>query len=154
MERALVYLDRADEPPGPHLQRLRATEDAFSWDRFAANLAWRHHQRSATVRSDAFGAGRFLSGDVLVVDSAQELPLTASALRVFADWVQEVCARDPGRTAIHMVWGSGLILIYDVLEHIVLQRPTASVGTGTVANGVLPEDIATIVLDEAPTAIA
>lgn len=154
VDRALIYLDRPDESADPYLQRLRATATAFSWDRFASNLAWRYHQRSATVRSDAPGAGRFRSGDVLVVDGGQELPLTATTLRVFADWVQEVRAHDPGRTAIHMAWGSGLILIYDVLERVVLQRPTAGSGTSKVADGVLPEDIATIALDETPTAIA
>lgn len=154
LERALVYLDRADEPPGQYLQRLRSTEDAFTWDRFAANLAWRHHRRSAAVRSEAPGAGRFRSGDVLVVDGGQELPLTAAALRVFADWVLEVRSRDPERAAIHMAWGSGLILIYDVLDRAVLQRPTAGGRTATVADGVLPEDIAAIELGGPSTAIA
>ncbi len=151
LERALVFLDRADEPPRPHVQRLLGTASHFTWDRFAANLAWRHGLRSAALLAEAPGVGRFVSGDVLVVEGGENLPVSEAALRVFGEWVQEVCRQDPRRDVIQMVWGSGVILIYDATTRDVLTRHTRSEGrveTRVIATAVTPDAIPTLTLDE------
>jgi hypothetical protein len=151
LERALVFLDRADDLPAPYVQRLLGTADYFSWDRFASNLAWRHGLRSATLLADVPGVGRFVSGEVLVVDGGESLVVSEATLQVFGQWVQEVCRRDPRRDVIQMVWGAELILIYDATTREVLTRHRRSEGrleTRVVATAVEPAAIPTLTLDQ------
>ena len=152
LERALIFLDRAEEEPGPHVQRLLAIASHFTWDRFAANLAWRYGLKSATLLADVPGVGRFVSGTVLVVNGGEDLPVSEATLRVFGEWVQEVRKRDPRRDVIHMAWGKGMILIYNATTREVLtrrHRPEGGLEPRIIAAEVSPEGIRTLTLDEA-----
>jgi hypothetical protein len=157
VERALIFLDRADESPTPYLQRLLGTGSYFSWDRLAANLAWRHGLRSAALQGDLPGVGRFLSGDVLVVDVGEKATVNESTLQVFGEWVKEVRKRDPRRDTIHMAWGKEMILIYDVTtQELMARHPPTKMGIGlqVIATALLPEDISKLTLNESFSATA
>jgi hypothetical protein len=147
LERALIFLDRADESPAMQVQLLLASASYFAWDRFASNLAWRHGLKSAVLLTDVPGLGRFVSGEVLVVDGEEILELNEATMPVFGDWVQEVRKRDPSRDVIQMAWGKGSILIYDVATQEVLLRrllTEAGLGLQVIAADIPPEEIATL----------
>jgi hypothetical protein len=157
LEWALIFLDRAEEGLGPYTQRLLATASHFTWDRFVANLAWRYDLTSATMLADVPGVGRFPSGNVLVVDGGEDPPVSEATLRVFGEWVQEVRKRDPRRDVIHMAWGKGMILIYNVKTREILtrrSRPEGSLEPRIIATEVSPEGIPTLKFEEAFPATA
>jgi len=159
VERALIFLDRADESPDGYHKQLLGAAEYFTWERFAANLAWRHRLRSAAVLSEVPDLGPFPSGDVFVADPGgnEDAPIAGTTLRVFAEWVQEVRRRDPERDMIHMSWGTRTILMYDTLSKEVLVRGGASapeLPVRTVAIGVAPEEIASLDFNEVFTATA
>lgn len=152
LERALIFLDRTEEKSGQHVQRILATANHFTWERFAANLAWRYGLKSATLLADVPGLGRFVSGNVLVVYGGEDLHVGEITLRVFGDWVQEVRNRDPHRAVIHMAWGKGTILIYDATTREVLtrhSRPEGGLELRIIATEVFPEGIPALTFDEA-----
>jgi hypothetical protein len=156
VERALIFLDRADESPAPIVQQLLGTGSYFSWDRFAANLAWRHGLPPAALLVDLPGVGRFVSGAVLVFDG-ENLNVNESTLQVFGEWVLEVCKRDPRRDTIRMAWGKEMILIYDVATgEVMTRRPVTKAGVGpqVIATGVSPEEISKLTFREPFTATA
>lgn len=157
IERALIFLDRGEEDPRPHLQRILSTANHFTWDRFVANLAWHYRLKSARLLAEVPGVGRFISGDVLVVDCSEDLPVSETALRVFGEWVQEVRKRESHRDVIHMAWGKGMILIYDATAREVVarrRRPEGGIECRTIATDVSPEGISALRFEDAFPATA
>ena len=151
VERALVLLDRVDEPAGPLLDQLLATKDRFSWERFADNLAWRYGLSSAAVMNEIPGVGAFASGRVLVIGKSSDIPVGPATMSVFAAWAGAIRDREPERDVIQMAWGRGVVAIYDAKYGQLMVRRVERGKLGDaqlVGTDVTVDDLATIEIDD------
>jgi hypothetical protein len=101
-EGALIYLDDPGGDPEAVLERLRAAEAHFSWDRYVHLLARRFNLRKATLEDRGFAGG-----NALVIDAEQSIDEYPSPLAILADWIDTTSAYDPWRHIFQMEWVPG-----------------------------------------------